>query len=376
MVIPVLVEPGYAKAIWAREVLEGINREALKRKYRPVLLDAEKYDQTDYDSLFGTDPRLVILAAVSVTYVPGIMRFFAGRNIHVLLINYDEENASDALGIMRMDYESAAEALLHYLQACGKERIALYGVNPDSSTDLCKLRAYDKWAKQQKLPADAHVFYNHASLADCYEDARSRLGHFDAVICTNNIVASSLMQHLTENGICVPDDLFVAAMTDSLLLERLPVPVTAVSPDYENTGSQAVMLYAYLCRRKEAGTVSVCVPYRFAVRKSTGLIPWQPPENRVLSRGGDSKQTVDFYSDREVLLHSHADRLLNICDETDLRLIRGLLTGETYDSVSLKTYLTVDSLKYRKKRMMKAVNCEDNEEFAALLRFCDKLGIL
>ena len=40
MRIPVLVEPDYRNSLWARQTLEGIAREAARKKYEPVLLDA------------------------------------------------------------------------------------------------------------------------------------------------------------------------------------------------------------------------------------------------------------------------------------------------------------------------------------------------
>ena len=40
MRIPVLVEPDYRNSLWARQTLEGIAREAARKKYELVLLDA------------------------------------------------------------------------------------------------------------------------------------------------------------------------------------------------------------------------------------------------------------------------------------------------------------------------------------------------
>jgi len=376
MVIPVLVEPNYSKAIWVKQLFSGIGKEAQRRKYRLNILNAEEYEQIDYDLLFGDERRLVILAAVSVSYVPKVMRFLTGKKIDVLLVNYDEENADDALGIIRMNYEDATTALLQYLWDSGKKRIALYGVNPNSSSDHNKLLAYEKWLQHHPDQTDGMVFYNYASLADCYHVASGEIKRFDAFICTNNIVASSFIQHAQADGIVIPDDLYVAAMTDSLLLQRLSVPVTAVSPDYQRIGVQAVMLYSFLFHQKEKNPVSVSVPYCFSVRKSTGMNPWNPGTEKRREGIQDTILKFDFYSDREVQQFSKMERLLNICDETDTRLIRGLIAGETYETISEHTYLTTDSLKYRKKRMMKAIDCNNPDDFLWLLRFCDKMKIL
>lgn len=122
MVIPVLIEPNYANAIWVRQLLDGIIKEAQRRKYRPVVLNADQFEHLNYDTVFGNGPRIIILAAVSVSYVPTVMRFFTGNKIEILLVNYDEEDGNDALGTIRMNCENATTALLQYLWNCGRKK--------------------------------------------------------------------------------------------------------------------------------------------------------------------------------------------------------------------------------------------------------------
>ena len=68
--IPVLVEPDYRNSLWARQTLEGIAREAARKKYEPVLLDAAQEEQIDWDGLFDRERRLVMLMGTSMSWVP------------------------------------------------------------------------------------------------------------------------------------------------------------------------------------------------------------------------------------------------------------------------------------------------------------------
>ena len=52
MRIPVLVEPDYRNSLWARQTLEGIAREAARKKYELALLDAA---QDLFDFVYGAD---------------------------------------------------------------------------------------------------------------------------------------------------------------------------------------------------------------------------------------------------------------------------------------------------------------------------------
>ena len=375
MVIPVLVEPSYAHSIWIREALDGLNREAAKRKYHLELLP-QKYEQINYDALFGNEKKIVVLAGASVTYVPKVLEFFSRKSISVILINYETSDSFPTQGMMQMDYANAVNALLQYLTDCGKKRIALYGVNPNSSADGVKLRAFEDWLRSCHNEAFGSVFYNYASLTNCYLSVRNVLHRFDAIICVNNIVAASLMQRLLADGVRVPESLFVAALGDSLLLRNLKPSVTAVSLDYSKIGSQAVLLYAYLSKQKESGTVSVRIPFSFEVRESTAMIPFSTDARHVPVQEERKIRGVDFYSDPEVQIYSKADHLLSICDDTDFELLRGILRGETYESIAQRTFMTVDSLKYRKKRMMRAASCAQSEEFLSLLHVFSDLGII
>lgn len=375
MVIPVLVEPSYAHSIWIRETLDGFGREAAKRKYHLELLP-QKYESVNYGALFGDEKKIVILAGASVTYVPKVLDFFSQKGISVILINYETSDSFPTQGMMRMDYGNAVNALLQYLTDCGKKQIALYGVNPNSSADGIKLRAFEDWLRSFSDDVGGSVFYNYASLTNCYLSVRNVIHRFDAFICVNNIVAASLMQRLLADGVQVPESLFVAALGDSLLLRNLKPSVTAVSLDYNKIGSQAVLLYAYLSRQKESGAVSVRVPFTFEVRESTAMMPFSPDVHHVPVHEERKIRGVDFYSDSEVQVYSKADHLLSICDDTDFELLRGILQGETYESIAQRTYMTVDSLKYRKKRMMRAASCTQNEDFSSLLHVFSDLGII
>ena len=70
MRIPVLVEPDYRNSLWARQTLEGIAREAARKKYELVLLDAVQEESIDWDGLFGGERRLAVLMGTSMSWVP------------------------------------------------------------------------------------------------------------------------------------------------------------------------------------------------------------------------------------------------------------------------------------------------------------------
>ena len=64
MLIAVLTEPNFRSYLWARQTLAGITQEAARRKYRLVTLDADAYEEIDYDHLFGQERRMLIVTVL------------------------------------------------------------------------------------------------------------------------------------------------------------------------------------------------------------------------------------------------------------------------------------------------------------------------
>ena len=84
------------------------------------------------------------------------------------------------------DIYSATGDVMTYLSDCGKSNIALYGVNPSSTSDNLKLLRF----------GSNDVYYNTNGLNECWSEFRLNLDKYDAVICTNDYAAVSLTDNL------------------------------------------------------------------------------------------------------------------------------------------------------------------------------------
>ena len=211
MLIPVLTEPNFRSYFWAKQTMEGIAQEAARRKYKVVTLDADSYETIDYDDLFGVERRMLIVIGTSISWMPKALAFFTSRQIESVFISFDPAETSLPAGMVRMDYVGAISQLLTYLSSdCGRSRIALYGYNPNSSADNIKMRFFRRWKAQTSHPtAEEDIFYNLADLENCYHQFRQHANRFNAVICANDIAGVSLLSMLKEDGIRVPEDLYI-----------------------------------------------------------------------------------------------------------------------------------------------------------------------
>ena len=133
MRIPVLVEPDYRNSLWARQTLEGIAREAARKKYELALLDAAQEESIDWDGLFGGERRLAVLMGTSMSWVPAAQARLAALGIACVLISVNPSQAAPAEGVISMNHAEATRTLLKYLRDCGREKTAFFALNPDQA---------------------------------------------------------------------------------------------------------------------------------------------------------------------------------------------------------------------------------------------------
>lgn len=377
MLIPVLTEPEYRSYLWAKQAMEGITQEATRRKYKIVTLDAETYETIDYDKLFGSERRMLIIIGTSASWMPRALTFFTKLGIETVFISFDPAEVMLPTGMVRMDYVGATLHLLTYLSVdCARKRIAMYGFNPNSSADRIKLRFFQQWGKNADHAVAEDIFYNLADLQDCFRQFLPQVNKYDAVICSNDVVGVSLLSMLKQAEIRVPEDLYAAAYGNSMISERITPSLTIVTLDHPETGRQAVLLFSHLCKMPATACVSSRVRSKLIVRASTANVADTANDSAARSGVCENASSVNFYSDPEAERLLRAETLLNTCDDTDMRLIGGLLAGSSLDALEQALYLTTSALQYRKKRLMHVVKCQHTGEFVDFLKFCRDKGIM
>jgi DNA-binding LacI/PurR family transcriptional regulator len=374
LLIPILVEPNYRNSIWAQQTLDGLLQEATHRKYETRLLEGD-YRRRNYEGLFCGENPMVVIVGTSISWMPDVLAFFTERGIASILISFDPSESTALRGIVRMDYIAATHTLLSYLSGCGRNRIALYGFNPNSSADTIKLGYFESWNKVNPHADEPNVFPNQASLTQCYALFAAQHSRFDAVICANDVAAASLLRHLKSDRIPVPERLFLTSYGNTVLSERVEPPITSVSLDHEEMGRQAVMLYAYLYRQKISTNVSVRVRSKLMIRQSTAMTPVSAGCALIRRPAADFTSDADFYSDPEAQLLLSVERLLTSCDDTDIRLLDGLIAGKAYRWLEEHLFLPSSTLRYRIKRIMKLMGCDTRRELIDHLMLCCELGI-
>lgn len=359
MQIPYIVEPSYANSIWAKKTLNGMRTEAIQKKYTLIELDGTHFQDLAFTDKAISENHMVLVIGTSYSWVPEIISWLHAHNISAIVINYDPPESLQPRGVVHVDYPQAMRLLIDYLQGCHKNKIALYGLNPNSSTDMMKKR----YLESIYSSGTNNIFYNEASLSDCYQRFKTAYKQFDSVICANDIAAVSLLSNLKEDGISVPDQLFITSFGHSTLAARTVPGITTVSLDHVETGRQAIRLYAWLSRQDNLASVSVRIRARLTIRESTAMLPPSELTADPLPYQGNA----DFYSDAAAQRLFAAEQLLSTATETDFQIMRGLLNGLTYEALQEQLFLSDSSLRYHIRYLMESAGVKTRLEFLDFL---------
>jgi len=360
LLIPYLVEPEYAGSVWANETIAGLRLESSLKKYELIEIPPEEIGSPAFFSCRFPETKTIIVIGTSYSWVPKTLKKLSENGISAILIHFDAPKQVRAKANVLVDYEQATRLLVRYLNACGKTKIALYGMNPNSSTDLKKMHAMKECSDLK----EDDIFYNLASLTSCYDSFKEQLKRFDAVICTNDLIAVSLANHLKADGFIVPNDLFITAFGQSLIAARSTPTITTVSLDHEEIGRQAVRLFSWLFQRETLSSVSVRIRAKLTIRESTSYMSPRFSEDLSLS---PLESAVNFYSDDEAEELLRLEKLLSKADETDERLMRALLEGAKTEKIEEELFLSDSALRYRIKKLSENAGCATKNEFVTFL---------
>lgn len=152
------------------------------------------------------------------------------------------------------DIAAAAERILDHMFSQGARTFALVSNPPIRSYTTDTVAAYEGWVRRHDL--ESRIVYTdvEASESAGYRAARELFADQDppdAVFAPVDRLAIGAMHAAREHGLAVPDDLLVAAGSDSARARQAEPPITAVDHDTDLIGHRAVEL---LIDRVENGT--------------------------------------------------------------------------------------------------------------------------
>ncbi len=341
--IYILTDPSYNDSIWCRNFLASLTEQL-------------RHNRMTFGEIFDTvpaDAEAVFIIASDYNWTRKTIKKLNSSNISPILISNNTEHLSGCIySSVSSDIYGSIKQLLTQI---GEKPAAIYGVNTSSLSDISKVDALISYSEGKSRKPE--LFHYGGSLENCFADFFENGKDIEAVICTNDFAAVSLVRNLSTRDPRRLEKLTVYSLTGGTLSRYYSPHIRSLNIDYAPFGKAAIHLYKMLVKHKYISGISMKVSW------NTSDIPTLDQPTVIES----SIESGDFNRDEEIREMMSLEKLLDSIDETDRNIINGLLQKKTLSELTEECYLTENGVKYRMKKLMLTAGVPDKQTLIKLL---------
>lgn len=185
------------------------------------------------------------------------------RRTPVVTVEEDPELSAFTWSV-RLNYASVVTALLDHLRQQGARSMILLTGSEENAWNRRTRQTYLAWCEQHQRPQRTELLSEGLTTDDAAATVRPLLvgaGRPDAIIVATSDFAALVAEIAATEGLRVPDDLMVAAFTDSEHSRTSTPPITAMDLNHESLAEHAVeLMFARLAGAEEPANALVIDP--------------------------------------------------------------------------------------------------------------------
>ena len=355
----ILIEENYSENNRVHQLLDGIGQIA-KKKHDDIAV-LKRADE------LPADCRVAIIICQSLKWSTDRIEELNAKGIHPLVFGFQYLDTMYKYSSIAPNYTKSAYRLTKYILSDSVGKTAILGYNEDSLPDRLKYIGI-RYAVNE-VGGEYEVFKNHGNVLRCLDEFAERCEKITNIVCCNDNIAVMLYAKYKS----LLDGRRICSCSGNKLSEFFENPYPVCRIDYTEAGVQLAMLYRFLL--KEEVIYSTVMTFDMEFLEGRGEIPNSSPVNAEIY----SQSEVDFYGDENLCEMEALDIMLSNCDETDLAILADVTSGMTYEKISEKHYLAINTVKYRVKKMLDTVGTDSRRALIALLesygvkfKNCDK----
>ncbi len=349
----VMTEPGLTGNFWNAKYINGVRTAVRECKGSLSELTPFDFEKIAAKKRPESARTPIILNGRSPDWIALHIAYVLEHGFHPILLGTYNNTSQRGVSSLCFDFYGIYTAWCEYMYAHNWRNMALVGVSPDNMSDSLKCEAFRDYNDRQNTAANTEIYCVEDSLQNCCESFIAKAEQFDAVLCTNDVVAIVLVSLLRQKGLKHP--LHIHSFWDSPLADHLSPEIKMASLDYHEMGRQAIKLYTFLVNNPGLESVSATVQGKPYPEEKIGNI------SHVPIRGNK------FLQDERAREVYALEQLFSALDEIDLHIIGGMLLGSTYEQIAENALIAVGTVKYRVKKMLSVVQRSNREELLALL---------
>ena len=348
----IITEPEFAKNYWNFKYMAGLRSAVREYKGTLVALTADELHALSDINSEGTRTPL-ILNGRSPDWITSLASLACDMGFHPILLASHNQALQRGVSSLRFDFYGLYSDWLSYLSKQGFYSIALVGVSKDNISDTLKQQAFNDHKRRQGKENNRSIYCIESSLQECLDRFLRDREKYDAILCTNDVIAIVLTGELRKRGL--ENALPVHSFWDSPLSKYVSHGEKQISLDYNELGRQAIKLYAFLNNNQNIESISADV----RVRLSTDIEP---------QRSASALSGKNIFMQDECAKDVYTlETLFSSMDEVDLQIISGILAGDVYEAIADRANVSLGTIKYRMKKMMTLAQKKKREELISLI---------
>ncbi len=227
--------------------------------------------------------------------------------------------------------------------------------------------------QEEKENEESGVFSSKGSIEGCCNEfleifcqkSTGNKDNYDSAICVNDMVAAIFLKKASERGVRVPEDLHVSGYGNSTICRFTKPPLTTIDLNYRKAGENAVAIFNMLGMMTGIISLSTVIESRIYVRGSTGCHPVAGHNEKTGETCAAEK--LQFINDPDVVELYKIEKILNHCDELDLKIIDGILAGKGKENIAESIPIGVSTFRYRMAKLLAGVGLKSRKELSELL---------
>lgn len=367
MPMMVLSDPDFSVCQSYKEIVSGLTMEA--RKKRIPLSFLPDHAAIHMEPAEMSKSALIFIGS-TLSWLSDMISFYERYPIKLMIITAQSTSSlAGEYSSICANIQNSVPFVLAYLKSLGREKVALYGFNPDSWADIGKRERFLNADPTRDRTKD--VFENKGYLADCYASFIPRVQEYDAIICMNDYVAMSLIQRLKKEEHPYWKQLYVVSYTDTMLSKCYSPMITSISANYSEFGKCAVSIFQQLQKKPYLSSIRMNVSWTITVSETTGNQPFRReglPQSYRYPPLEVPEKGKGFFVDPEIADMLKIEKLLSQCDAIDITLLRGLLHELPYSRIGEMCFLSSNGIRYRLNKIFSICEVKSKSALISLLK--------
>lgn len=361
--IPVFYEEKSASSTQYMRILQGIRSAANRCCAHMELVSQENPRDMDFDAM----PPVVIVTGASMPLIQSTIALLREHGRRAVLAGTDSEQFGHDVSCATPSRRTETQQLVNYLYRCGRKSIALVGFGENSINDAFRLHAaMSAVAAWGRFLTGGDVYQWHKDPQESFAGFLPKARQYDTVICPNDITAICFMNECKRRGLEIPRDLFVASFGNASVGRFYRPSLTSMTMDMLCVGEQAFQVWRFLMDSGGGpqAALKITVPSRILVRESTAGQPLRPggvPDQPAL------REDL-FYEHPTISVLVRLEKCISQCDEIDMRIIAGIMQGDSYEQIADSLFISASTLRYRLNRIFANADVSRRGMFEALVR--------